>query len=116
MLLKQVYMGHLKLVNSFSVEHFFISVAIFTQVASVPLNHSDAKDLFLTSFSEIEYSFVGRVFMLTVDFLIMSYGLMQTDLLSIFFKDVKQDILFFSFLIFCPATTCFSTPNCCRKR
>ena len=42
MLLKHVYMGWkfqktLKLEISFSLEHFFISVAIFTQVASAPL-------------------------------------------------------------------------------
>ena len=42
MLLKRVYMGWkfqrtLELDISFSVEHFFISVAIFTQVASAPL-------------------------------------------------------------------------------
>ena len=42
MLLKQVYMGWkfqrtLELDISFSLEHFFISVAIFTQVASAPL-------------------------------------------------------------------------------
>ena len=43
MLLKHVYMGWkfqrtLKLYISFCLEHFFISVAIFTQVASAPLN------------------------------------------------------------------------------
>ena len=42
MLLKHVYMGWklqgtLKLDISFSLEHLFISVAIFTQVASAPL-------------------------------------------------------------------------------
>ena len=42
MLLKHVYMGWkfqrtLKLDISFSLEHFFIPVAIFTQVASAPL-------------------------------------------------------------------------------
>ena len=44
MLLKHVYMGWkfqrtLKLDISFSLEHFFISVAIFTQVRSGPLRH-----------------------------------------------------------------------------
>ena len=42
MLLKHVYMGWhfqrtLKLDISFSLQHFFISVGIFTQVASAPL-------------------------------------------------------------------------------
>ena len=42
MLLKHVYMGHkfqrtLKLSMSFSLKHFFISVAIITQVASALL-------------------------------------------------------------------------------
>ena len=45
MLLKRVYMGWkfqrtLKVDFSFSLEHFFISVAIFTQVASAPLRFS----------------------------------------------------------------------------
>ena len=49
MLLKHVYMGWkfqrtLKLNISFSPEHFFISVAIFTQVASAPLKHKKFKE------------------------------------------------------------------------
>ena len=46
MLLKHVYMGWkfqrtLKLDISFSLEHFFISVAIFTQVAFAPLTKKE---------------------------------------------------------------------------
>ena len=51
MLLKQVYMGWkfqrtLELDVSFSLEYFFISVAIFTQVASAPLMQSYLCDWF----------------------------------------------------------------------
>ena len=50
MLLKNVYMGWkfqrtLKLDISFSLEHFFISVAIFTQVASAPLKKSQYRSI-----------------------------------------------------------------------
>ena len=48
MLLKHAYMGWkfqrtLKLDISFSLEHFFISIVIFTQVVSAPLNHNSIR-------------------------------------------------------------------------
>ena len=81
MLLKHVYMGYkfqriFKLSISFSLKHFFISVAISTQAASAPLMETESRSLNSTSifvflgskasaiFSSIYWNFLFLLFLL----------------------------------------------------